>query len=59
MINLGANNEEQLVSLFKNMILSGHKIAIASFNDYHHAVKYALETLLGQEDAAKIYIKSA
>ena len=56
--NLGWNNEEQIARLFKNIILSGHKIAIASFNDYPHAVKYALERLLGKEDAAKIYIKS-
>lgn len=56
--NLGWKNKEQLVRLFKNIILSGHKIAIASFNDYPHAVKYALEQLLGKEDAAKIYIKS-
>ncbi|WP_085065627.1 hypothetical protein [Rickettsia peacockii] len=52
-------NEEQIARLFKNIILSGHKIAIASFNDYPHAVKYALARLLGKEDAAKIYIKSA
>ncbi|GAA5252865.1 HAD family hydrolase [Candidatus Rickettsia kedanie] len=57
--HLGWKNEEQLVRFFKNIILSGHKIAIASFNDYPHAVKYALESLLGKEDAAKIYIKSA
>nr|WP_232202764.1 hypothetical protein [Rickettsia montanensis] len=48
-----------MARLFKNIILSSHKIAIASFNDYPHAVKYALERLLGKEDAAKIYIKSA
>lgn len=36
-----------------------YKIAIASFNDYPHAVKYALARLLGKEDAAKIYITSA
>ncbi len=57
--NLGWKNEEQIARLFKNIILSGHKIAIASFNDYPHAVKYALERLLCKEDAAKIYIKSA
>ncbi|AEK74395.1 hypothetical protein Rh054_01985 [Rickettsia conorii subsp. heilongjiangensis 054] len=57
--NLGWKNEEQIARLFKNIILSGHKIAIASFNDYPHAVKYALERLLEKEDAAKIYIKSA
>ena len=57
--NLGWKNEEQIVRHFKNIILSGHKIAIALFNDYPHTIKYALERLLGKEDAAKIYIKSA
>ncbi|BDU60348.1 hypothetical protein FLA4_07580 [Candidatus Rickettsia kotlanii] len=57
--NLDWKNEEQIARLFKNIILSGHKTAIALFNDYPHAVKYALERLLGKEDAAKIYIKSA
>ncbi|MCX4083446.1 hypothetical protein N7281_00815 [Rickettsia hoogstraalii] len=55
---LGWKNEEQLICLFKNIISSGHKIAIASFNDYHHAVKYALEQLLDKEIVKKIYIKS-
>ncbi|WP_332252587.1 hypothetical protein [Rickettsia helvetica] len=40
------------------MISSGHKIAIASFNDYPDAVKYALEQLLGKEIVENIYIKS-
>nr|WP_232049285.1 hypothetical protein [Rickettsia asiatica] len=51
--NLGWKNEEQLVRLFKNIISSGHKIAIASFNDYPDAVKYALEQLLGTENSRK------
>lgn len=55
---LGWKNEEQLICLFKNIISSGHKIAIASFNDYHHAVKYALEQLLDKEIVKNIYIKS-
>jgi len=54
--NLGWKNEEQLVRLFKNIILSGHKIAIASFNAYPNAVKYALEQLLGKEIVENIYI---
>lgn len=53
--NLGWKNEEQLVRLFKNIILSGHKIAIASFNDYPNAVKYALEQLLDKEIVKNIY----
>jgi len=56
--NLGWKNEEQIVRLFKNIILSGHKIAIASFNAYPDAVKYALEQLLGKEIVENIYIKS-
>jgi FMN phosphatase YigB (HAD superfamily) len=56
--DLGWKNEEQLVRLFKNIISSGHKIAIASFNDYSDAVKYALEQLLGKEIVKNIYIKT-
>ncbi|MCC8467868.1 MAG: hypothetical protein LN589_04185 [Rickettsia endosymbiont of Eriopis connexa] len=56
--DLGWKNKEQLVRLFKNIISSGHKIAIASFNDYPNAVKYALEQLLGKEIVENIYIKS-
>ncbi|HJD58530.1 MAG TPA: hypothetical protein LFV92_05050 [Rickettsia endosymbiont of Ceroptres masudai] len=55
--NLGWKNEEQLVRFFKNIILSGHKIAIASFNDYPNAVKYALEQLLEKEIVKNIHIK--
>ncbi|MCC8418945.1 MAG: hypothetical protein LN590_05240 [Rickettsia endosymbiont of Glossina mortisans submortisans] len=56
--NLGWKNEEQLVRLFKSIISSGHKIAIASFNDYPNAVKYALEQLLDKEIVKNIHIKS-
>lgn len=55
---LGWKNKEQLVRLFKNIISSGHKIAIASFNDYPNAVKYALEQLLDKEIVKNIYIKT-
>ncbi|HJD56398.1 MAG TPA: hypothetical protein LFW21_07345 [Rickettsia endosymbiont of Pyrocoelia pectoralis] len=54
----GWKNKEQLVLLFKNIISSGHKIAIASFNDYPDAIKYSLEQLLGEEAVKNIYIKS-
>lgn len=56
--NLGWKNKDQIVRLMNNIILSGHKIAIASFNNYPHAVKYALEQLLGKEIVENIYIKS-
>ncbi|MFY9590018.1 hypothetical protein [Rickettsia endosymbiont of Halotydeus destructor] len=56
--NFNWKNEEQLVRLMKNIISSGHKIGIVSFNDYPEAIKYSIEQLLGEKEAENIYIKS-
>lgn len=57
--NLNWKNTEKIKDLMKGILASGHKIGIVSFNNYSNAVKYAIEQLLGKEDAEKVYIKSA
>ena len=55
--SLGWRSEKRLVTLIKKIWLSEYEVALASFNDYPQAVKYAMTKIL-KEDVEKLHIVS-